>query len=114
MVDNNSRDETKAVVEQYQATWRRWLRCIFEGSQGLKHARKRALREAPADIISYIDDDVGWLSAVAAAFEEHGAAVVGAELWRREPPLAGIRGRSFLGRRDDQTCHGVAGPLVLA
>ena len=81
VVDNNSRDETKAVVERSQAIWGQRLRYIFEGTQGLSHARNRALKEAAGDIVSYIDDDVkvdpGWLAAVAAAFEEYSAAVVG-------------------------------------
>jgi len=81
VVDNNSRDETKAVVERSQAIWGQRLRYIFEGTQGLSHARNRALKEAAGDIVSYIDDDVkvdpGWLSAVAAAFEKYSAAVVG-------------------------------------
>ncbi len=81
VVDNNSRDETKAVVERCQAVWGQRLRYIFEGVQGLSHARNRALQEAAGEIVSYIDDDVqvdpGWLAAVAAAFAEYPAAVVG-------------------------------------
>jgi glycosyltransferase involved in cell wall biosynthesis len=81
VVDNNSSDETKAVVERCQAIWGQRLRYIFEGAQGLSHARNRALKEAAGDVVSYLDDDVkvdpGWLSAVAAAFEEYSAAVVG-------------------------------------
>jgi glycosyltransferase involved in cell wall biosynthesis len=81
VVDNNSSDGTKGVIERYQGIWGQRLRYIFEGTQGLSHARNRALREAAGDIISYIDDDVkvdsGWLSAVAAAFEEYSASVVG-------------------------------------
>jgi glycosyltransferase involved in cell wall biosynthesis len=81
VVDNNSSDETIGVVERCQAAWGPRLRYIFEGAQGLSHARNRALKEAAADIISYLDDDVKvdphWLSAVATAFEEYPAAVVG-------------------------------------
>jgi glycosyltransferase involved in cell wall biosynthesis len=81
VVDNNSSDETKGVVERCQGTWGQRLRYVFEGAQGLSHARNRALKEAAGDIVSYIDDDVrvdpGWLSAVATAFEEYSAAVVG-------------------------------------
>jgi len=81
VVDNNSRDETKAVVERCQAIWGQRLRYIFEGTQGLSHARNRALKEAAGDVVSYLDDDVkvdpGWLSAIAAAFAECPAAVVG-------------------------------------
>jgi glycosyltransferase involved in cell wall biosynthesis len=81
VVDNNSCDETKEVVGRFQGVLGQRLRYVFEGIQGLSHARNRALKEAMGDIVSYIDDDVkvepGWLSAVAAAFEEYPAAVVG-------------------------------------
>jgi glycosyltransferase involved in cell wall biosynthesis len=81
VIDNNSRDETKKVVHQHQEYWGPRLRYIFEARQGLSQARNRASQEAAGEIVSYLDDDVrvdpGWLAAVAAAFEEHSAAVVG-------------------------------------
>jgi GT2 family glycosyltransferase len=81
VIDNNSTDETKEVVFRWQPVWGNRLRYIFEGCQGLSHARNRAWQEAHGDVVSYLDDDVkvdsGWLAAVAAAFEEHSAAVVG-------------------------------------
>ncbi|MBM4027072.1 MAG: glycosyltransferase family 2 protein, partial [Planctomycetes bacterium] len=81
VIDNNSRDETRDVVRQWQGAWGPRLRYVFEERQGLSHARNRAWREAAGDIVSYLDDDVkvdsGWLTAVAAAFAEHAAAVVG-------------------------------------
>ncbi len=81
VIDNNSRDETKDMVLRWQPVWGNRLRYIFEGCQGLSQARNRAWREAHGEIISYLDDDVqvepGWLAAVAAAFEEYAAAVVG-------------------------------------
>ncbi len=81
VVDNNSHDQTKDLVAQYQAVWGPRLRYIFEGNQGLSHARNRALGEAQGKIVSYLDDDVkvdpGWLSAVVSAFEEYDAAIVG-------------------------------------
>jgi glycosyltransferase involved in cell wall biosynthesis len=81
VVDNNSHDETRQVIGRFFPLLGPRLRYVFEGAQGLSHARNRAMREARGDIVSYIDDDVqvdpGWLAAVAAAFEEHCAAVVG-------------------------------------
>ncbi len=81
VVDNNSADETKPLVQKCQAAWGQRLRYVFEGTQGLSHARNRALKEAVGDIVSYLDDDVkvdpGWLAAVAAAFEQYPAAAVG-------------------------------------
>ncbi len=81
VVDNNSNDGTPQVIEESRPMLAPRLRSAFEPRQGLSHARNRALQEAGGEIVSFIDDDVivdpDWLSAVAAAFEEHAAAVVG-------------------------------------
>lgn len=81
VIDNNSHDETREVVARYRDVWGPRVRYIFEGVQGLSHARNRALQEAHGEIVSYLDDDVKvdprWLSAVVSAFEAHSAAIVG-------------------------------------
>jgi glycosyltransferase involved in cell wall biosynthesis len=81
VVDNSSTDGTPQVIQEYRHVLAPRLRSVFEPRQGLSHARNRALQEAKGDIVSFIDDDVivhpDWLKAVAAAFEEHAAAVVG-------------------------------------
>lgn len=95
VIDNNSSDETKDVVEQYRHVWGPRLRYVFEPKQGLSHARNRAMKEAAGDILSYIDDDIKadayWLSAVAGAFERYtDAAVVGGRsylLFPSNPPV---------------------------
>ncbi len=95
VIDNNSSDETKKVVEEYGPVWGSRLRYVFEPNQGLSHARNRAMKEAVGDIVSYIDDDIKadahWLSAVAAAFENYAdAAVVGGRsylLFPSAPPV---------------------------
>lgn len=81
VVDNNSNDDTPQVIQEYSWILAPRLRSVFEPRQGLSHARNRALHEAKGQIVSFLDDDVlvdpDWLSAVAAAFEEHSATVVG-------------------------------------
>jgi glucosyl-dolichyl phosphate glucuronosyltransferase len=81
VVDNNSTDDTPRVIEKYAAVLAPRLRSVFEPRQGLSHARNRALQEAKGEIVSFLDDDVivdsNWLTAVAGAFAEHSAAVVG-------------------------------------
>lgn len=71
VVDNNSSDQTKAVVEHYQAIWQAmWqstsqparvntvsLRYCFESNQGLAYARHRAVEEARSELIGFLDDD---------------------------------------------------------
>ncbi|MGE5294772.1 MAG: glycosyltransferase [Solirubrobacterales bacterium] len=95
VIDNNSSDGTKAVVEKYGRTWGPRLRYIFEANQGLSHARNRAMKEAAGDVISYVDDDIKadahWLSAIAEAFVKYpDAAVVGGRsylVFPSDPPV---------------------------
>jgi glycosyltransferase involved in cell wall biosynthesis len=53
VIDNNSRDETKQIVESYAHIWGPRLRYIFESNQGLSHARNRAMREAGGRRVLY-------------------------------------------------------------
>lgn len=68
VIDNNSSDHTRSVVEQWAARSEFPLRYVFEGKQGLSLARNRAAREAAGDWVWYVDDDVyfspGWLEGV--------------------------------------------------
>lgn len=57
VVDNNSTDQTRAVVESFAAQ-RPLSRYVLETTQGLDHARNRAIKEARADIIVFADDDI--------------------------------------------------------
>jgi glycosyltransferase involved in cell wall biosynthesis len=64
VVDNNSRDQTREVVEDFCRRHRQF-RYVFEPNQGLSHARNSGVREARGDVIAFVDDDVtvepGWL-----------------------------------------------------
>ena len=72
IVDNNSTDETAAIVKQLQADWSApvVLRYAFEPEQGAAFARQRAIQEAKGDLVGFLDDDnlpaPNW---VAAAYE---------------------------------------------
>jgi len=81
VVDNNCTDGTAAVLDRYAKILSPRFRHVLEREQGLSHARNRALHEARGEIVSFLDDDVlvdpGWLVAVASAFEEHDADIVG-------------------------------------
>ncbi len=60
VIDNNSQDETPAVVARYQQ--QQWpqrvpLRYEFEGRQGLGFARHRAVRAAGGTWVGFLDDD---------------------------------------------------------
>lgn len=57
VVDNNSTDQTRAVVGALAAQ-RPAPRYVLETKQGLDHARNRAIQEARADVIVFADDDI--------------------------------------------------------
>jgi len=58
VVDNNSTDETAAVVERHRAAGRiPGLRRVLESQQGLTPARLRGVRETDAPWLAFVDDD---------------------------------------------------------
>lgn len=59
IVDNNSQDETAAIAQQYQATWRSDvpLRYVFEPQQGLAFARQCGIDQANGTLVGFLDDD---------------------------------------------------------
>ena len=56
VVDNNSKDNTKAVAEKFIAA-NSHFRYVLETNQGLSHARNRGGNEASTDFVAYMDDD---------------------------------------------------------
>ncbi|MFB2922231.1 hormogonium polysaccharide biosynthesis glycosyltransferase HpsE [Aerosakkonema funiforme] len=60
VVDNNSNDNTAAVISDYAKQWRpdSELRYVFEQRQGQSYARSRAVQSAKSkDLIGFLDDD---------------------------------------------------------
>jgi glycosyltransferase involved in cell wall biosynthesis len=57
VVDNNSCDQTRQVVESLQHLHPDRIRYVFEPQQGISHARNTGIREARGEILVYIDDD---------------------------------------------------------
>lgn len=59
IVDNNSKDNTAKVIQDYQLNWPNHipLRYSFEAEQGAAFARLRAVREAKGELIGFLDDD---------------------------------------------------------
>lgn len=70
VVDNNSRDETRAVVERHIRSFPVSLRYIFEGRQGRSSALNAGIAAADGSVLVFTDDDVrvepGWLDAACA------------------------------------------------
>lgn len=93
VVDNNSRDDTKAVVALAARSSPIRVHYVFEPIQGLSFARNRGLQAARGSIIAFTDDDCivepGW---IAALWDEFAA----------DPHVAIVGGRVDLYASDDQ------------
>jgi glycosyltransferase involved in cell wall biosynthesis len=58
VVDNNSRDQTRDVVENFCLQYPERFRYLFEPQQGKSFALNAAIREARGSVLAFIDDDV--------------------------------------------------------
>jgi len=56
--DNNSSDNTREVVEEWQGKATVPIRYLFEGRQGVHYARNTAAKAAIGDILYFTDDDM--------------------------------------------------------
>ncbi len=75
VVDNNSTDGTREVIELYVARSDGRLRYVFEGQQGVSHGRNAGVAVARAPLIAFTDDDMrmadDWLLKIKQAFDAH-------------------------------------------
>jgi glycosyltransferase involved in cell wall biosynthesis len=58
VVDNNSCDRTREVVEKFRHLYAARFRYLFEPQRGKSHALQTGIREAPGEVIAFMDDDV--------------------------------------------------------
>jgi glucosyl-dolichyl phosphate glucuronosyltransferase len=58
VVDNNSRDQTREVVEGFIRRYPNRFRYLFEPQPGKSYALNSGVRGAKGDILAFIDDDV--------------------------------------------------------
>jgi len=58
VVDNNSHDQTREVVEQFCRRHPERVRYLFEPRQGKSFALNSGIREARGEILAFVDDDV--------------------------------------------------------
>jgi len=84
LVDNNSKDETKMIAEEFKEESGFNVKYVFEAKQGLSYARNRGINHSKGEIIAFTDDDVMvdryWLSNIERAFEEHDVSCVGGKI----------------------------------
>lgn len=111
VVDNNSTDETRAVIAERQRRHPA-LRYVFEAEQGLPQARNAGIRASNAPIVAFTDDDVvvgpEWVATIKSAFDEHpDVDMIGGRVrpeWPRQVPRWVTRtqlGPFALGERGD-------------
>lgn len=96
VIDNNSSDPTRDVVERHAADFPVPLRYLHEGRQGRSNALNAGIAAADGDVIAMTDDDVGvdegWLEAACAALldtTDPSIAYAGGPvtpIWETDPP----------------------------
>lgn len=93
LVDNNSRDDTRAVCESFVKRNGSRFRYLFEGQQGKSNALNAGIRQAHGDIIALTDDDVSihpdWVAQIYDAFQKFECAGVGGRIvpvWTCQQP----------------------------
>jgi glycosyltransferase involved in cell wall biosynthesis len=94
VVDNNSSDATRAVVESYLGRGEPLLRYAFEERQGVSYGRNTGIALARAPIIAFFDDDIvvprDWLATIKAIMDDHAEAdFIGGKVlpeWSACPP----------------------------
>ncbi len=94
IVDNGSSDDTVEACRRAAESFRVGeFRYVVESVPGLHSGRHRGAREASADVLAYLDDDVvvgaSWLRALAECFADRDVEMVGGRimpLYEVEPP----------------------------
>jgi glycosyltransferase involved in cell wall biosynthesis len=94
VVDNNSTDRTRAVVEEWMARAPGRLRYVFEPRQGVSYGRNAGIASSRAPVVAFTDDDVcvapDWIERVHQAFERNpDVGFVGGKVvpeWEAPPP----------------------------
>lgn len=94
VVDNNSNDNTRAVIESFIARSAGRVRYVFEPRQGVSYGRNAGIAVATAPVIAFFDDDVrvagDWIRTLKQALDEHPEVdFVGGKVlpeWQAPPP----------------------------
>jgi len=95
VVDNNSTDRTRTVVERHAATFPVPLRYVFEPVQGRSSALNAGIKAAEGRVLAFTDDDVrvadGWLDAAVTSLSGSDESIVYAggpvrPIWEIQPP----------------------------
>jgi glucosyl-dolichyl phosphate glucuronosyltransferase len=93
VVDNNSTDRTRDVVEGFRQRYPGRFRYVLEPRQGVSYARNTGVRESRGEVLAFMDDDVTvdpeWLGNLTSALnngEWVGAGGRILPIWNSSPP----------------------------
>ncbi len=90
VIDNNSADQTRYVVEEFSRRYPGRFRYLFEPQIGKSHALNAGIREAQGGILAFADDDViveqAWLQNLTAPLHDGQWAGVGGRVVLQWPP----------------------------
>lgn len=111
VVDNNSTDNTREVVEELSRSFPVELRYLFEAEQGKPAALNTGIRNSSGEVLAFTDDDhrfePDWLTAAAEGLEQQDCDYVGGKilpLWEAPPPAwlstESARYRAVIGMAD--------------
>jgi glycosyltransferase involved in cell wall biosynthesis len=110
VVDNNSNDATRAVIEEAAAAAPVPIRYVFEAQQGKSFALNVGLSHATGDVLALTDDDVlpdlEWLDRIVDGFRERGVTFTFGKVlprWGCLPPPELLTERA----------HEIWGPLAI-
>ncbi len=93
VVDNNSKDNTRAVVESWKQHFNGRLHYLFEEKQGRSSALNKGITGSEGDLVGFIDDDEEidrtWYQQVHHAFTTRDVDFIGGPYipkWEQDPP----------------------------
>jgi glycosyltransferase involved in cell wall biosynthesis len=93
VVDNNSKDQTRKVVEDDMGRFEGRLQYVFEAKQGRSSALNRGIRSTTGDLVGMIDDDEEidsqWYTQIYQAFRAGDIDFIGGPYkpsWGAKPP----------------------------
>jgi len=93
VVDNNSKDATREVVEDYARRLSDRVTYVFEGRQGRSFALNAGITSTSGDLVGMVDDDeqidAGWYSSIHSVFAKREIDFIGGPYmpqWGAEPP----------------------------
>lgn len=94
VVDNNSKDATRRVVEDFVGTTPLRIKYVFEGQPGKSFALNTGIKVAKGKVVAFTDDDIivdqNWLLAIINATNKYknyncfGGRII--PLWQSPPP----------------------------